>query len=116
MTLNSKYNNIRDHMKAVHPKAEYFNCTKCGYKSQLKYLLDRHFYYVHCETNVFKCHMCDFSGSNVAALTKHVKEEHDRMNPFRCSKCRLVNRHLFSVLACTVLVCTYALKRTEKST
>ena len=85
--MNSKYNNIRDHMKAVHPKAEYFNCTKCGYKSQLKYLLDRHFYYVHCETNVFKCHMCDFSGSNVAALTKHVKEEHDRMNPFRCSKC-----------------------------
>ena len=74
-------------MKSAHPKAEYFNCTKCGYKSQLKYLLDRHFYYVHSETNVFKCHMCDYSGNNVAALTKHVKEEHDRMNPFKCSKC-----------------------------
>ena len=84
---NSKYNNIREHMKAIHPKAEYFNCTKCGYKSQLKYLLDRHFHYVHSETNVFKCHMCDYSGNNVAALTKHVKEEHDRMNPFKCSKC-----------------------------
>ena len=87
ITTNSKYNNIRDHIKAIHPKAEYFNCTKCGYKSQLKYLLDRHFYYVHSETNVFKCHMCDYSGNNVAALTKHVKEEHDRMNPFKCSKC-----------------------------
>ena len=87
ITNDSKYNNIRDHMKAAHPKAEYFNCTKCGYKSQLKYLLDRHFYYVHSETNVFKCHMCDYSGNNVAALTKHVKDEHDKMNPFKCSKC-----------------------------
>ena len=87
ITHNSKYNNIRDHMKAIHPKAEYFNCTKCGYKSQLKNLLDRHFYYVHSETNEFKCHMCEYSGNNVAALTKHVKEEHDRMNPFKCTKC-----------------------------
>lgn len=85
VTINK--NTMIDHIRAVHPKVDIFNCDSCTYMHYIRERFNRHRRY-HTMSYV-QCKICEFQTIYKWNLERHMKHHMDApaYGSYRCSKC-----------------------------